>query len=287
MNSKTFVVAVSGGVDSCVLLHMMAERKSDLVDYVVAHFDHGIRPDSTEDEKFVKSLAKKYGFRYESKRVELGKSAGEAEARKERYVFLREIKERYNAEKVVTAHHQDDIIETMIINILRGTGPRGLAVMQKPTDILRPLLNKTKKDLIEYAKIHKLEWREDATNDDPLYLRNYVRLNIMPRLKSKREYFVKLNKDMAKTYHDIDSRITSLLYAQRVLSRFMFVSLPYSVQKELMRAWLISYGVKVEDRKLIERAAIAGKTLPAGKKIDLDGYRWLASEKQNILITSK
>lgn len=287
MKSLVFVVAVSGGVDSVVLLHMLATRKSEAVEYVVAHVDHGMRDDSAVDANFVKTLAKNYRFKYEEKKAKLGSDASESEARKVRYDFLREVMRRHKAEKIVTAHHQDDLIETMIINILRGTGPRGLAVMQAPSDILRPLLNKTKQDLQEYAEKNKLKWREDSTNNDLKYLRNYVRKKIMPKLSTKRSFFVELNKKMFSCYHDIDMRIATLVYGQTVLNRTKFVSLPFIVQSELMRAWLIKRGVALEDRKIIERAVIAAKTLPIGKKIDLDGTHWLISEKQNLLITSK
>lgn len=286
-SKQTYVVAVSGGVDSVVLLHLLASRRPERISYVVAHFDHGIRSESAEDEKFVKSLAKRYGFDYASTRANLGKDASEAEAREARYAFLREVAKQYKAEKIITAHHQDDLVGTMIINILRGTGPRGLAVMQSSSDVIRPLLNKRKKDLLTYAKKHKLTWREDSTNQDTRYLRNYVRINILPKLGEKWDYFVKLNRELANIYHDIDTGVSVLLHGQLVLSRTRFVILPVIVQQEVMRRWLLKSGVSVEDKKMIERATIAAKTLPIGKRADLDGQHWLVSQKQNLSISTK
>lgn len=287
MLEQKYVVAVSGGVDSVVLLHMLATRKQDKITYIVAHFDHGIRADSAEDYEFVETLAKKYGFMFEGVHANLGEHTSEARAREARYAFLRDVLKKYRAEKIVTAHHQDDLLETMIINISRGTSPRGLAPMQGQHDILRPLMNKRKDDLLQYANEHDLQWREDSTNTDERFLRNYIRLNVMPILNKKREDLLQINTSIEKIYHDIDLRIANLLYGQRVLNRTKFTYLPYIVQLEFTRAWLMSHGVTELDRKTIERITVAIKTLPIGKKIDIDATHWLVSEKQNLLILSK
>lgn len=121
----TYIVAVSGGVDSVVLLDMLA-KQADL-QLVIAHFDHGIREDSKQDALFVAHLAAKYHVPFESERVELGHGASEALAREKRYAFLRMMFKKYNADAIITAHHQDDVIETSMINILRGTGRHGLS----------------------------------------------------------------------------------------------------------------------------------------------------------------
>ncbi len=287
MLPQKYVIAVSGGVDSVVLLDMLATRKPENISYIVAHFDHGIREDSSDDLDFVRSLAKKYDLNFISESGQLGPGVSEETAREARYGFLRRIKNEFKAEKIVTAHHQDDLLETMVINILRGTSPRGLAPMRGHKDILRPLINKQKSELINYARENKLEWREDSTNLDEKYLRNYVRIKIMPELESKREYLLELNKRIEKIYIDIDLRVDGLLYGQKVLYRPRFLTLPYVVQLEMTRAWLIKAGVKDLDRKTIERITNAIKTLPTSKKIDIDNSRWLQSEKENVLITSK
>ena len=137
-----------------VLLHMLS-RQSD-ARIVVAHFDHGIREDSYEDARFVAGLAKQYGFPFVVKREELGAQASEALARERRYAFLYEQAEMFHGQ-IVTAHHADDVLETIAINITRGTGWRGLAVFSS-TDIIRPLLGFTKTLLRHYALDHRLEW---------------------------------------------------------------------------------------------------------------------------------
>jgi tRNA(Ile)-lysidine synthase len=159
--------------------------------------------------------------------------------------------------------------------------------MNSQSDILRPLLARTKQELIDYANLHNLKWQEDSTNVDTKYLRNYVRINIMPKLAQKNDELIEVNRKIEKIYHDIDMRISTILPKQNVLSRIWFVQLPYSVQKELVRAWILRCGVEDIDSSLLERVTIAVKTLGLGKKIDINGKLWLVSEKYNVLITSK
>ena len=287
LEKKTFVLAVSGGVDSVVLLHKLTQNQPDGIDYVVAHYDHGIREDSSEDAEFVRSLAKKQELQFELGEGKLGKYASEQLARYTRYDFLRSIAKKHNAEKIITAHHQDDLIETMIINILRGTSPRGLAPMKGQSDLLRPLMNSSKSQLIKYANEHNLEWREDPTNMDEKYLRNYVRLNIMPKLENSREELMSINRKIDEIYHDIDTRMAGFLYGKKVIPRPWLVSLPYSVQKEFIYAWLVRMNIKDIDKTLIERLALACKTLPIGKKVDVVNGVELVSEKENLHFSSR
>jgi tRNA(Ile)-lysidine synthetase-like protein len=119
-----YVVAVSGGVDSVVLLDALSKLPN--LELVVAHLDHGIREDSIEDRRFVASLAASYGLVFEYGEGRLGSGASEATAREARYNFLRGVKMKHDAKAIITAHHQDDLIETAILNMLRGTGRKGL-----------------------------------------------------------------------------------------------------------------------------------------------------------------
>lgn len=170
--NKRYVLAVSGGVDSVALLHKF-RQKFQPGSLIVAHFDHGIREDSAADARFVAGLAARYGLRCEVERQELGADASEALAREARYGFLKRLAKKYDA-TLVTAHHSDDVAESIAINIVRGTGWRGLAVMGDKS-IHRPLLSFTKEQLIEYALKNRLEWVEDETNSSDAYLRNIIR----------------------------------------------------------------------------------------------------------------
>lgn len=220
--SEVKIVAVSGGVDSVVLLDMLvrAEKRSkNHIDnhdgqdgnhsqLIVAHFDHGIRPDSADDAQFVEKLATKYGLKFETKREELGPKASEDTARTRRYIFLNSLADKYNGE-VVTAHHLDDLVETIAINISRGTGWRGLAPFSSP--IKRPLINNTKQELIDYAKINKLDWQEDSTNISNKYLRNRLRTKTIKLPIGTKLELAALHARQKELRHEIDLELSTLL----------------------------------------------------------------------------
>jgi tRNA(Ile)-lysidine synthetase-like protein len=291
MQNTYYVVAVSGGVDSVVLLHKLVSRQTlnqtNSPQYIVAHFDHGIRDDSDKDAELVRKLAKKYDLDFELGEGRLSKDASEAEARKARYEFLRDVKDKYKADRIILAHHQDDVVETMILNMIRGTGPRGLNPMQGQYDLLRPLIHRRKTELIQYANEHKLQWNEDSTNSDESYKRNYVRIKIMPKLENKMDEFLSIKSKIDSIYHELDMRLSAFLPRKNVISRAWFVKFPYKVQKEIIRNYLVSLGLEDIDSDTIERLTISVKTLPIGKKTDISGKLWLVSEKGNLLITSK
>src|SRR5438132_889977 len=119
----TYIVAVSGGVDSMVLLDLL--RTKPELKLIVAHYDHGMRPNSTADRQLVQAVSKHHGLTFIYDQGKLG-NASEATARRARYDFLHQVREASQARAIITAHHQDDLLETAILNILRGTGRRGL-----------------------------------------------------------------------------------------------------------------------------------------------------------------
>ncbi len=287
---EVYIIAISGGVDSVVLLDMIARKKPETgVEkplYIVAHFDHGIRSDSSEDAKFVESLAKNYGMAFVTKRADLGEGASDESARTARYEFLFNEMKKHNAESVITAHHQDDVIETMIVNILRGTGPRGLIGFTL-SSILRPFIDKSKQEILDYAVEHKLNWREDSTNLDTSYFRNYVRMKIVPKLSAdQRQELIKIRENTVKLYTEIDDQTKKLLVQnleKGQLVRARFVVLPYTVQKELTAVWLRINGLEL-DRKMIERAVLSIKTALPGKQINLNSKASLLINKKTVTL---
>src|SRR5581483_3464845 len=154
-----YIVAVSGGLDSMALLNMLSNLPE--VKPIVAHFNHGMRVDSKLDEDLVTRTAIRLGLPLEIGHGRLGKNASEAKARTARYSFLVRVQQKHKAKAIITAHHQDDLIETAIINILRGTGRRGLTALAQNRNVVRPLLDMSKAEIIKYAKRSNLEWRED------------------------------------------------------------------------------------------------------------------------------
>ena len=232
VSPKKYLIAVSGGVDSVVLLEMLAKKHENIL---VAHFDHGIREDSKEDAIFVRQLAVKYGVKFFTKREELGANASEEKARRARYKFLRELSEKQNA-TIVTAHHLDDVIETIIINMVRGTGWRGLAVLNAE-DIYRPLINFKKQEIINYAKQNNLKWREDSTNSLNVYMRNIVRHKIDLNNEQKNELQI-LHQEQIRLAKEIKSEMTSLLKSiknDNKISRYFINSIDQASAYEIIR----------------------------------------------------
>jgi len=284
-----YVVAVSGGVDSMVLLDLL--RQKPKLDLVVAHFDHGIRPDSANDRKLVQRITKTYGLPFVHGKGNLGPKAGEALAREARYAFLRKVQAEHGAKAIITAHHQDDMLETAILNLLRGTGRRGLSSLRSREGLVRPLLEWAKKDIREYARGHDLVWSEDSTNADEKYLRNYIRKNILSRFnKEGRESLLDRIKQAGKINLEIDKLLDEDLEAQPAkdeLNRGWYLQLPYAVATEMMAAWLRRNGVLQFDRHLIERLVVYAKTARPGKLADVNANLVVRFTKDRIKLTDR
>ncbi|STO06764.1 tRNA lysidine(34) synthetase TilS [Exiguobacterium aurantiacum] len=177
------LLAVSGGVDSIVLLHQMVAKGLDVG---VAHVHHGQRRASDEEYRFVEQLAREYGVPFHGKRLII-ETASQAAYREARYAFFETVMQECGYRELMTAHHADDVVETVLIqlhrNVVEVTGiperrPFGGGVL------VRPLLDETKQSLIAYARQHDLEWREDATNAKTDYLRNRMRHLVIPPLRA-------------------------------------------------------------------------------------------------------
>ena len=261
-----YVVAVSGGVDSVVLLDMLASGLVPGAELVVAHFDHGIRPDSADDATFVRQLAADYAVPFETKREELGANASEEKARDRRYAFLHDVAKKHKA-KIMTAHHADDIVETIAINLTRGTGWRGLAVLDNP-DIERPLLDKTKAELVHYANEHALEWREDSTNQDTKYLRNDLRQRLAQLDADNRELLRRYRERQVVLRKMIDNE-TDRLVGASPYARHLFISVADEAAQELLRAVFVKENVVVPTRPQLKRALHAIKVLHGGKRYEV------------------
>jgi tRNA(Ile)-lysidine synthase len=179
----SWIVAVSGGLDSVVLLNLLRFAATERAELVVAHFDHRMRPESREDAEWVSGLAHGWGLD-----VRVGEAAApprsEAEARAARYRFLEDVRAAVGAALVVTAHHADDQAETVLFRILRGTGRAGLVgIPARRGHYFRPLLGFWRAELESYARRVRLSWREDPTNVSLHYARNALRHRVLPDIE--------------------------------------------------------------------------------------------------------
>jgi tRNA(Ile)-lysidine synthetase-like protein len=261
-----YIVAVSGGVDSMVLLDLLLKLKN--LELIVAHFNHGIRSDSHKDEHLVRNAALKLGLPVEIGHGKLGSSASEEQARKARYDFLQNVKTKHQADKIITAHHQDDAVETAIINILRGTGRRGLSAIYSNPAMIRPLMNTPKSRIMQYALTNKITWHEDSTNADTGYLRNYVRLKIVPSIsKQNKDRLLGHITEATISNRDIDMSIAKLSHKTSkgpVMDRQKFVLLPVEIGSEVVMHWLRENGIRLFDKKTINRLNIQLRTAKNG-----------------------
>ena len=225
------LLAISGGVDSVCLLHMF----KDDPEILVAHFNHGTRPSSKDDEEFVKNLAEKYHKEFIVGRANLGSDVSEEKARNARYEFLRKIAKAENA-KIYTAHHVDDLIESITINLLRGTGWRGLVPLDAD-DIARPLIAKNydKKKLLEYAAENNLSFRQDPTNTEDNYLRNRVREKLRELSPAEKSQLTKLFYAQKNLKTEIDQILSLVMKNEKTYQRAWFKSSDTKTALELLR----------------------------------------------------
>ena len=245
------VVAVSGGVDSVALLDLLAKKKLapflgrelPVIELLgIAHFNHRIHRDADKHQEFVKKLAAQYKLPFFTQRT--GKKlTSEADARAARYKFLRNVEKKTGADAIALAHHADDQVETVLLNVIRGTGLLGLGGMSELRDKLwRPLVDTFKKDIYEYAKKRRLKFVHDPTNDDPTYSRNFIRLRIigeMGRINPRvREAFLRVARH-AREGNELAEMLAGEFLRRMEESKTIplteFCALPPAVSKAVVR----------------------------------------------------
>ena len=182
------ILAISGGADSVALACLL---KALNCNFIMAHCNFGLRKEESDsDEVFVKKLAKKLNVECVTSNFDTqnfatqNKLSIQMAARELRYKWFEALRLKLDCNFIVTAHHQDDDIETFFINLLRGTGIKGmLGIHPKKRNIIRPLLFARKDEIYDFLKENKIEYREDSSNKDDKYLRNKIRLHLIPLLE--------------------------------------------------------------------------------------------------------
>ena len=264
------LVAVSGGPDSVALLHLLCDLRQELdLHLAVAHLQHGIRGEEAKDDaRFVAALAAKLGLPFHLKEISLpqlvaaaGRGNLEALARDQRYGFFAEVVGAHGLTKVATAHTQDDQAETVLMRFLRGAGMTGLAGMAplhrmksigakslSGLTVIRPLLGVSKSEILNYLADKHQAYRSDRTNQDTALLRNWIRLELLPKLGERIDG--RLNERLgqqAELLRDEDDALAALARrkledtrAPDGLSREELLAEPKAMQRRLLRLWLES-----------------------------------------------
>ncbi|MBL4715873.1 MAG: tRNA lysidine(34) synthetase TilS, partial [Bacteroidia bacterium] len=210
------LLAVSGGVDSVVMAHLFYHAGFD---FEIAHCNFNLRgKESDEDELFVKGNAGCYGKNFHSTRFDTEQFADEHKlsiqeaARELRYSWFAEILEKENLQYVATAHHINDSVETVIYNLVKGTGIKGLrGIPTKNGTVVRPLLFATRDEILNYAKEKELTYREDSSNKELKYNRNLIRNEVVPKLEQINPSFISTFSENIYRFKEVDK-----LYNQRI-----------------------------------------------------------------------
>lgn len=274
-----------------VMLDMICRRFTP-EEIVVAHFDHGIRENSGLDVEFVQVRAEEYGVEFRSDKAELGAGASEAEAREARYRFLTQVANEVGGE-IWTAHHLDDLVETVAINFLRGTGWRGLAGLGRE-GVRRPFLEMEmfyepmdRAAIFEYAAKRRLRFREDPSNSWDEYLRNRVRqeLDNLLSFEQKLEIY-ELWQEQLKARTEIDKIINAVLPEDGKFERKWFRELDADesgrkVALEILRAAVIRASISAT-RPQLEDFRQAILNYGSGKSFNLPGDKLIRFGKEEF-----
>ncbi|WMN11427.1 tRNA lysidine(34) synthetase TilS [Marivirga salinae] len=182
-SNEHLLLAISGGLDSVVLAHLLSQNNFH---FSMAHMNFQLRgEDSNKDEEFVRELGKQLDVEIYVKRVEIDKDSGstQIQARNLRYNWFDELMDKHSFDKLLTAHHANDLLETALLNLSRGTGIKGIrSILPLQNRISRPLLFAEKSEIKQFAQDESIKWREDISNASDHYTRNKIRHHIMPQL---------------------------------------------------------------------------------------------------------
>jgi tRNA(Ile)-lysidine synthase len=218
---EKILVAVSGGIDSVVLLQMLLKME---VNCAIAHCNFHLRGDESDgDFEFVKNLAKQYNLPFYSKDfdtkayAESNKLSIEMAARELRYEWFNQILELENYQYIAVGHHADDVAETVLINLIRGTGIHGLTgIKSKLGKIIRPLLPFTRKELEEFAESEGLHYREDSTNRETDFVRNKIRHQVIPVLEQINPAIRKTMSENVQRFKEVEQIYNDVIEENRL-----------------------------------------------------------------------
>lgn len=290
--TQPLLLAISGGLDSVVLSHILHELGHSIV---LAHCNFGLRgADSDADEAFVRDWALQLGCDFHTVRFDTEsyrqthRLSIQAAARALRYEWLETLREKLSAAdpsrkfRLITAHHQDDNIETMLLHFFRGTGISGLRGMLPSTPaVARPLLFARREELEAYARVHDLTWREDRSNAEDKYDRNFLRLRVLPLLE---ERFPAVRNNLAANLQRFrETELLSNLSMQPILRRLVNKD-PSGLMRipvEGLRSTGFAESILWE---LMQASGFtAAQVSEAIRLMDLPSGRWLASETHRIV----
>ena len=259
-------------------------------DIVVAHIDHGTRKSSANDADFVRQKCQELGVKFYETKLELGEGVSEELARKKRYEFLKTIQEKEGG-TICTAHHLDDVLESIAINLIRGTGWRGLTPFYGD-ELVRPfiILKMWKRDVLKFAGEQNICFRQDSTNYEPNYLRNRVREKMAELDERARVDIIELFEKQNELRNKIEKLVTELAKQTVVGKNFhkkeLFLVADEKVALEVLREICLMHGHSLT-RKQLEDFLSAIKTYAPHKRFNLPKNRFATILKNYIMFEEK
>jgi len=294
-HGETIVLAVSGGVDSMVLMDLFVKFAKALdLKLIIAHLDHAKRVESHLDAKLIQQIATKYNIPFEKKVLVYPDSPNfygnfHNYARQARYVYFKEVARKYRASKIATAHHADDHLETILDRLMKTNFPAGLIGIRPKgiiadMSIIRPLIEIEKKEIYDYAQTNAITFNEDASNKSDDYLRNRIRQRITPHLITERPNITchvrqlsdHLIEDEAYFNQQIDQLMTNIKQDEKgyELSLSWLMNLSPSLFRRLILRLLpeLTHGAFIELKSFLNQSTASGICHVGNNKIVSKSY---------------
>ncbi len=247
-DNDSVVIGVSGGPDSMALLNILLEIKKEVdIKIICAHVNHNVRKESNNEEEFIRSYCISNNITFELLKIEsYGDDNFHNEARTKRYNFFESLIHKYNSKYLFTAHHGDDLIETILMRITRGSSLKGYSGFQKEYEIngykiIRPLISYTKDDILKYNKQKKVKYVTDLSNEKGTYTRNRYRKNILPFLKKEEPNVHQKFEKFSNTLLEYNSYVErqakkemKSVYVQKTINILLFLKLEEIIKKKII-----------------------------------------------------
>jgi tRNA(Ile)-lysidine synthase len=287
--TSRYLIGVSGGRDSVTLLHWLVAM--DYRHLIVCHLDHRLRGRSAKaDAHFVEKLAEEHGLKFQGGEVDVRELATrkkisiELAGRNARYEFFARVARRERCRTIFLGHHADDFVETFLINLFRGTGPRGLSGMREISSrrigeveltIVRPFLSVWRKNIDHYMRQYGLKFREDASNSDRAALRNRIRHDVIPHLEKTigRDIRAAIWRAATITAEE-EGFFDELLPATLTELEVKHLRLmPLTLQRRAVHDWLRAHKISEVNFALVERVRSLVEMTSRVAKTNLPGNR--------------
>lgn len=293
------IIAVSAGVDSQVLLAVMAQIHPR-TKIIVVHIDHQLRPESSMEADFVAKQAKKYGVKYigiKWMHVLHPVNGIEAAAREFRYTQLAQIAKKFTASKILTAHHANDLTETFMMKLIRGgrwqqlSGIKWQRHINADLMLVRPMLNIRKERLIVGAKATQIKWYEDASNADDEYLRNRIRHYFVPKMLHENQHAIEHVNQYATQINQLENmvQIQVEIYLRQVKVSNDWRQIPNEWLGETLKAYLKQEipTIGIKDSQITQIINLFNNPNRASGYVELTQDWWCFKDYHNLFVTNK